>query len=415
MVNLNPFAPPKEKQSNRYLHNLKKGDHVVRWTRLVVYPIQVHGIVLSASDDVVTIVDFGLTAHNIPNETEDPNKEQNQIQNQNQNTSNHNQNNMSLEEMVNDEDKAMMKTCEEHRYEIQGPDRINILVLAEEKDIKQWKKVEYHVEDTAKKNGKFKWWWGSSNSSTDKDDIDAKDNIDPSENNEKEEKNKCDKDDDDDDDEKMMTDETFEKDEEHKSYDQTENNEKEKRNKSDDDGDTNMKINNPTKCEDSHCGKECVENQVKNEEVIDSIHQEHEIETTQAQHSGEKTTETTEITETLHKTDESPSEEYKSLPTDDIYNTKYDEKALQVVVEKTDSFENEHTTENKEQIVPSNKNEPKEIPESLRTRADPTNLVIARVRYLVSHPDVLPPHNILWSNSGMLFDVQSPTQKEKKM
>ena len=58
----NNCTKPIDDIGRRYLHSLKRGDHVVRWTRIVVYPIQVHGIVLSASDDAVTIVDFGLTA-----------------------------------------------------------------------------------------------------------------------------------------------------------------------------------------------------------------------------------------------------------------------------------------------------------------------------------------------------------------
>ena len=35
---------------------------MIRWTNILVYPIEVHGIVLSAGDEIVTIIDFGLTA-----------------------------------------------------------------------------------------------------------------------------------------------------------------------------------------------------------------------------------------------------------------------------------------------------------------------------------------------------------------
>ena len=49
-------------------HDLERGDHVIRWTNILVYPIEVHGIVLSAGDEIVTIIDFGLTAPKTQNQ-----------------------------------------------------------------------------------------------------------------------------------------------------------------------------------------------------------------------------------------------------------------------------------------------------------------------------------------------------------
>ena len=47
-----------------FSHSLEPGDHVIRWEMLpIVYPIQIHGIVLEAGEDYVTIVDFGLTSY----------------------------------------------------------------------------------------------------------------------------------------------------------------------------------------------------------------------------------------------------------------------------------------------------------------------------------------------------------------
>ena len=49
-------------KTDEFQHDLEPGDHVIRWSRIVIYPIQVHGIVLSAVDDAVTIVDFGVSS-----------------------------------------------------------------------------------------------------------------------------------------------------------------------------------------------------------------------------------------------------------------------------------------------------------------------------------------------------------------
>ena len=45
-------------------HSFEAGDHVIRWEMLpIVYPIQIHGIVLECGEESVTIADFGLTAY----------------------------------------------------------------------------------------------------------------------------------------------------------------------------------------------------------------------------------------------------------------------------------------------------------------------------------------------------------------
>ena len=43
------------------LHDLHPGDHIVRWTHIALYPIQVHGIVLSSGPGLVSLVDFGIS------------------------------------------------------------------------------------------------------------------------------------------------------------------------------------------------------------------------------------------------------------------------------------------------------------------------------------------------------------------
>jgi hypothetical protein len=52
---------------NNPQHNFQPGDHVIRWEMLpIAWPIQIHGIVLSCSEDAVVLVDFGLAAAPAP-------------------------------------------------------------------------------------------------------------------------------------------------------------------------------------------------------------------------------------------------------------------------------------------------------------------------------------------------------------
>jgi hypothetical protein len=56
-----------EKDFDRFEHDLESGDHVFRWEMIVcppvIYPIQIHGIVLEAGRNCVIIADFGLTGY----------------------------------------------------------------------------------------------------------------------------------------------------------------------------------------------------------------------------------------------------------------------------------------------------------------------------------------------------------------
>lgn len=150
-------------------HDLVRGDHIMRWSNILIYPVQVsnmgfrlndvrycllivsqvflhgcsghirkvHGIVLSASSDIITIVDFGLTA----------------TKSQKNNKISESEN---LEDMVNQEDKAMVDACEQYRKDNVGKERINILTLSGEKEINRWKKVNYGEE--LKKQKDWRWW-----------------------------------------------------------------------------------------------------------------------------------------------------------------------------------------------------------------------------------------------------------------
>ena len=56
-----------EKNSDRFEHNFVRGDHIYRWEMIVcppvIYPIQIHGIVLEAGRNCVVVADFGLTGY----------------------------------------------------------------------------------------------------------------------------------------------------------------------------------------------------------------------------------------------------------------------------------------------------------------------------------------------------------------
>jgi hypothetical protein len=124
-----------------FKHDFEKGDHVIRWTRIVVYPIQVHGIVFSVGEDIVTIIDFGLTANKSSQEKCDtPPVEGGDYPEEG-----------SLQELIDDDDKRMVQVCQPHQTE-----RISILTLTEPEDIKQWKKVNYG--ETIKNQRDWRWW-----------------------------------------------------------------------------------------------------------------------------------------------------------------------------------------------------------------------------------------------------------------
>lgn len=298
-------------EHGRYLHSFKRGDHIVRWTRLVVYPIQVHGIVLSASDDVVTICDFGLTAAGkIKDETSNKNDDEARIDTNNMNSTQtisneeaddkNNNSNSSLEEMINHVDKSMMESCEKHRHKIMGPDRMNILVLAEEKDIKQWRKIDYGPEEEEEGKdsdkgcagvGMFRWFKRNNKNIIDSDKYEDID---------------------------MSTE------------------------------------------------QELITNKKETEE--------------KQQRSGEETIETLQNGQILQS-----GHEIKD-------DTKCNDTSMGENKGDEDDEDARNQTQNKASSSPSS-------PRLLSSRSDPTNIVIARVHFLINNPHVLPPHNIFFSNS----------------
>ena len=99
-------------------HSLVAGDHVIRWEMLpIVWPIQVHGIVLEASPNYVTICDFGLTAQ--PRKEEDANDEKSET---------------IIKETFWDKFKTPDNTKKE---------RITVHIINTQEELKAWHKVNY--------------------------------------------------------------------------------------------------------------------------------------------------------------------------------------------------------------------------------------------------------------------------------
>lgn len=161
---MSSFFDKNKRGDELYCHDLEKGDHVIRWTTIFIYPFQVHGIVLSTGPNIVTIVDFGLTAEKSPKDTRS--REQVDVSTANTGQS------ILLDDdtiLLDQEDKAMIQTCEEHRKKHVGKDRVNIITLVDEKEIRQWKKVHYGESLNKQKN--WTWWKKHQDGKTGGDDA----------------------------------------------------------------------------------------------------------------------------------------------------------------------------------------------------------------------------------------------------
>jgi len=112
-----------DERSAEYDHGLVEGDHVIRWKMLgYLYPIQIHGIVLSAGPDIVTLVDFGLTSVKC------------------------------YDKVGKFDEEAEIKVNKYNKTRR----RMNVITLAEEKEIKKWTKVRYGGEVEIKVHNKLK-------------------------------------------------------------------------------------------------------------------------------------------------------------------------------------------------------------------------------------------------------------------
>jgi hypothetical protein len=112
-----------------YEHNFQPGDHVIRWDMLpILWPIQIHGIVLEVSDDktTVTICDFGITT----GKNEDKDKK-------------------NVDKIAEDDakfKKAMDLASEldvDAKKKKAESKRLNIIRLTKWSDLRKWTKVNY--------------------------------------------------------------------------------------------------------------------------------------------------------------------------------------------------------------------------------------------------------------------------------
>lgn len=142
-----------------YEHGFEPGDHVIRWDLLpILWPIQIHGIVLEVSEDktTVTICDFGITT--VKQNTDDA------------------KNSNSMEKMVEEDDAKLkevigvdgggdptLKTSDDASVSTSTSDaasetnnnnkkkltskkknkRLNVIKLTKWSDLRKWSKVDY--------------------------------------------------------------------------------------------------------------------------------------------------------------------------------------------------------------------------------------------------------------------------------
>ena len=119
-----------------YEHNFEPGDHIIRWDMLpILWPIQIHGIVLEVSDDKseVTICDFGITS--VKNNADDK-----KIAKFNE----------AIKAAVSED--SISGTITEKEFENQSKkkkekkkQRLNVIKLTKWSDLKKWSKVNYEV------------------------------------------------------------------------------------------------------------------------------------------------------------------------------------------------------------------------------------------------------------------------------
>jgi len=138
-------------------HNFQAGDHIIRWEMLpIVYPIQIHGIVLEAGKNCVIIADFGLTSY-----YQTKNDELDTVDTISDNDDHPNN---------EDQQKDVMDAWKVLRPKEKK--RLNVVALTDKKEIRQWSKVNYGRsffsgnDEKSTKTKKFKKWLSSLGTAT---------------------------------------------------------------------------------------------------------------------------------------------------------------------------------------------------------------------------------------------------------
>jgi hypothetical protein len=139
-----------------YEHGFEPGDHIIRWDMLpILWPIQIHGIVLDVSDDktTVTICDFGITT--VKNDAVEKKMAKSGEKDAQKMLE---EENAKFNEAIKDEGcsggggkllnnnaSAVADNNNDGEVESKGrsKNRLNIIILTKWSDLRKWKKVNY--------------------------------------------------------------------------------------------------------------------------------------------------------------------------------------------------------------------------------------------------------------------------------
>ena len=122
-------------------HGFQAGDHIIRWEMLpIIYPIQIHGIVLEAGKNCVIIADFGLASYD------------------NRTSSGGGGGLTTLSEEWKDDSHDVIMAAWD-KIKPKEKKRLNVIVVTDPKEIRRWSKISYgdrvEKEEKKEKHGIF--------------------------------------------------------------------------------------------------------------------------------------------------------------------------------------------------------------------------------------------------------------------
>ena len=138
-------------------HGFEPGDHIIRWEMLpIMYPIQIHGIVLEAGKNLVIIADFGLASYDSHGGAS---KDLNTWSN----------------ETKDDSNDVILQAWE--KIKPKEKKRLNVIAVTNPKEIRKWSKIKYgdRVETKEKKSFLSKLLPGSKSEKNNDDVNETKD------------------------------------------------------------------------------------------------------------------------------------------------------------------------------------------------------------------------------------------------
>ncbi|KAL7458651.1 hypothetical protein ACHAWC_010300, partial [Mediolabrus comicus] len=117
-------------------HGFEPGDHIIRWEMLpIMYPIQIHGIVLEAGKNLVIIADFGLASYDSHGGAS---KDLNTWTN-------------GGGETKEDSNDMILQAWE--KIKPKEKKRLNVIAVTDPKEIRKWSKIKYGDQAEKKKGG----------------------------------------------------------------------------------------------------------------------------------------------------------------------------------------------------------------------------------------------------------------------